>query len=723
MPACATLWGFDLSLNPCSWQNGVKSELQFPVTCSCLLQCDEVQAAARNDCIEKMPALPKTNLSAGFTLHGRKPPWRGTPKGINWPELQVTYDPALVARLHSDAAVSRARRLCNGHGIWTAPLRFGASKSAPPECICLPGHSGPDCSTPPLQTVDRCMNRCSNAGRCVHGTCLCHEHASGMDCSQPVPPWAPSESAPARPGSGSGSGSGAREQRRRSGAAAQGALSPRIYVYDVPARVTSWLALPTLGAHDQACQLPSAGCWWIGGIDPAYAADVALLRRMLRSPHRTLDPEEADFFFVPLIQSIGFRSLRFGACRARPRAPARARPHSRQPGCESSVHAPGCAGQYMPSAGASRQINYTVQYVKHVGPYWNRSRGADHMLTLTGDLGSTWLRARLPELEHVMFLTHWGYSCVGAPVSGSGYNCVTNMGFRSHHTGQDIVIPPLQRPAELLPASPWMDAKQARFGGVLERGRKFDYLLYFVGKVHRSKAEGDSYSHGVRQRLFAQHRNRTDFYLRERPGASALELETVRSSKFCFAPHGVGFGMRQFNAIAAGCVPLIIEVRPADDKEFGGALEQVYEEVLPWDEFTLRVNRSQIPELPRLLREVTPAEHEAMLRAAACVWPRLFWLHAFGGDTHDAQLERPPPQCNAACLEQLRTLVGFDAFETLMALLRRRVDRVNASSASDPHSWHTPAVRPPTAPLRHARLLAAARLTLWCVAGELHEGA
>ena len=41
----------------------------------------------------------------------------------------------------------------------------------------------------------------------------------------------------------------------------------------------------------------------------------------------------------------------------------------------------------------------------------------------------------------------------------------------------------------------------------------------------------------------------------------------MRASKFCFAPIGVGFGMRQFNALAAGCVPLIIDVPPQDDKE------------------------------------------------------------------------------------------------------------------------------------------------------------
>ena len=203
----------------------------------------------------------------------------------------------------------------------------------------------------------------------------------------------------------------------------------------------------------------------MGGIDPAYGADVAVLRRMLSSPQRTWQPEEADFFFVPLLLSIGFRSHRFG--------------------------------QYMPSGGAARLINSTIEHIMRTAPWWNASRGADHMLTLTGDLGACWLRARLPALEHVIFLTHWGYSCVGGLVTSSN-GCVVNVGFRSHHTGQDIVIPPLQRPATLLPVSPWLQSAAqpaggaaVRFGGMLERGRSFRYLLYFVGKVHRSAAEGD----------------------------------------------------------------------------------------------------------------------------------------------------------------------------------------------------------------------------------------
>lgn len=49
----------------------------------------------------------------------------------------------------------------------------------------------------------------------------------------------------------------------------------------------------------------------------------------------------------------------------------------------------------------------------------------------------------------------------------------------------------------------------------------------------------------------------------------------MRQSKFCLAPHGTGFGMRQFDALAAGCVPLIIRVRWEDCKSNGGLIEQV----------------------------------------------------------------------------------------------------------------------------------------------------
>merc|ERR1712091_343800 len=100
------------------------------------------------------------------------------------------------------------------------------------------------------------------------------------------------------------------------------------------------------------------------------------------------------------------------------------------------------------------------------------------------------------------------------------------------------------------------------------------------------------------------HANRSDFYLRERPGASGREadLRAMQSAKFCLAPHGTGFGMRQFDAVLHGCVPLIVKVRWEDDRNNGGVLEQPFAEVLPWNAIAyVELSRADIPNLPKLL--------------------------------------------------------------------------------------------------------------------------
>ena len=117
-------------------------------------------------------------------------------------------------------------------------------------------------------------------------------------------------------------------------------------------------------------------------------------------------------------------------------------------------------------------------------------------------------------------------------------------GFRSHRTGRDVVFAPRHKPREVLPPSPWLSTDAAALAAAVDGEREYKYLLYFVGKVNRSRAEGDVYSHGVRQRLFAFHSARSDFYLRAKSGSLGGDPAAARRAKFCLAPHGTGFGMR-----------------------------------------------------------------------------------------------------------------------------------------------------------------------------------
>lgn len=83
--------------------------------------------------------------------------------------------------------------------------------------------------------------------------------------------------------------------------------------------------------------------------------------------------------------------------------------------------------------------------------------GADHLMPFTGDDGSAWLRGRLPGLAKAMFITHWGFQCNDATLLKKPVHCVqAQLGFRAHRSGQDIVLPPLHSPQQLLPRAAWI---------------------------------------------------------------------------------------------------------------------------------------------------------------------------------------------------------------------------------------------------------------------------
>ena len=161
-------------------------------------------------------------------------------------------------------------------------------------------------------------------------------------------------------------------------------------------------------------------------------------------------------------------------------------------------------------------------------------------------------------------------------------------------------------------------------------------------------------------------------------------MTALRSSKFCLAPHGTGFGMRQFDAIAHGCVPLIVKVKWEEDPGNGGTLEQPYAEIIPWTALAFHLTRAQIPQLPALLAAVTPERHAMYRRAAACVWPRLFWMPlptVARPDEVDSRVLPPKAKCGDACIGELRRMEPHDAFGTLMWLLEERLRARKAKAA------------------------------------------
>ena len=76
-----------------------------------------------------------------------------------------------------------------------------------------------------------------------------------------------------------------------------------------------------------------------------------------------------------------------------------------------------------------------------------------------------------------------------------------------------------------------------------------------------------------------------------------LASSDMRSSKFCLVACGNGWAStRMVHAVTSGCVPVVITPNITNAFERGS--------LLPYDDFALRLQREQVPDLPHILRSV-----------------------------------------------------------------------------------------------------------------------
>ncbi|KAG5552416.1 hypothetical protein RHGRI_010480 [Rhododendron griersonianum] len=169
------------------------------------------------------------------------------------------------------------------------------------ECDCkYDGLWGRFCEVPVLCT---CINQCSGHGHCRGGFCQCENGWYGIDCSIPsvlpsIREW-PQWLQPAQiniPNTtkhvGSLVGLTAMVEKKR----------PLVYVYDMPPEFGSLLLE---GRHfkfecvNRIYDEKNATLW----TDQLYGSQMAFYESILASHHRTLNGKEADFFFVPVLDS------------------------------------------------------------------------------------------------------------------------------------------------------------------------------------------------------------------------------------------------------------------------------------------------------------------------------------------------------------------------------------------------------------------------------------
>lgn len=261
----------------------------------------------------------------------------------------------------------------------------------------------------------------------------------------------------------------------------------KVYVYELPTQYNQEVV-----EKDERC------------LAHMFAAEIFLHKFLLSSPVRTLDPEEADWFFTPVYTT-----------------------------CDLTKN-----GLPLPFK-SPRMMRSAIEYIYTRWPYWNRTEGADHFFIVPHDFGACFHykeekaieRGILPVLQRATLVQTFGQS----------YHVCMQQG--------SIVIPPYAPPqrimAHLIPPS----TPRSIFA-------YFRGLFYDVG----NDPEGGYYARGARASIWENFKNNPLFDLStEHP---ATYYEDMQRAIFCLCPLGwAPWSPRLVEAVVFGCIPVII----ADD--------------------------------------------------------------------------------------------------------------------------------------------------------------
>ncbi|CAN7140450.1 probable glucuronoxylan glucuronosyltransferase F8H [Brassica rapa] len=299
----------------------------------------------------------------------------------------------------------------------------------------------------------------------------------------------------------------------------------KIYVYDLPARFNvDWVT-----ASDRCAS-------------HLFAAEVAIHRALLSdSSVRTSDPEEADFFFVPVYVSCNFSTAN---------------------GFPSLSH-------------ARSLISSAVDFLSDSYPFWNRTRGFDHVFVASHDFGACFHAMEDMAIEE------------GIPEFMKNSIILQTFGVNYKHPCQEaehVVIPPYIPP----------ESVQRAIDRAPANGRR-DIWAFFRGKmeVNPKNISGRFYSKGVRTAILKKYGGRRRFYL-NRHRFAGYRSEIVRSV-FCLCPLGwAPWSPRLVESAVLGCVPVVI----AD------GIKLPFSETVRWSEISLTVAEKDVKNLRKILERV-----------------------------------------------------------------------------------------------------------------------
>ncbi|GLI69588.1 hypothetical protein VaNZ11_014247 [Volvox africanus] len=436
-----------------------------------------------------------------------------------------------------------------------------------------------------------CPGGCSGHGTCNLGFCKCDEGYYGHDCARRKAglPLLPSRL---------GDIPWVANQVHEPPAAMEPVPKPMrkrplIYVYDLEPMYQSKLL---------QYRLASAWCthrYYIRRNQTrfsewCYGVESALHEYLLISEHRTFDPEEADFFYVPY----------YGTCMIWP-----------------VLH--WADFPYFHTTGGPRilqVINMLVEIVEWIDkmhPFWRRRGGRDHIFLFPHDEGACWA----PNvLLNATWLTHWGRTDLvhESKTSFEADNYTKDyVGWRQpegfvklirghpcYDPVKDLVIP-IWRPPQHYWRSPLLSAP----------AKPRDIFLFFRGDV--GKRRTILYSRGVRQKIYKLAKD-NDWAVKYRvligdgsdvPGDYS---DMLSRSLFCLVATGDGWSARTEDAVLHGCIPVVII----------DGVHIKFETVFNVDDFTIRIPEANASRILEILQAIPEAKVRSMQAHLGRVWHR-----------------------------------------------------------------------------------------------------
>ena len=406
-------------------------------------------------------------------------------------------------------------------------------------------------------------------------------------------------------------------------------------------------------------------------VSDGYNIEQFLHETLLTSAHRTYNASEADFFYVPV----------YLACMMWPVLGWADYPW---------FYAPTAYPRPMHGANMLVEIKRWIQMTY---PYWNNSKGKDHIWLANHDEGACWFPSEIYNTS--IILTHWGRMDAN-PLSNSGwppdnystplqdqtghitfpklqeqdwrllYQGPDGKGHVCYDPAKDIVLPQFKPPQHY-------EKSPALGRAPLER----DIFCYFKGDVGKHREV--HYSRGIRQTLFRlaheqKWREKHNIVYgtgSEYPGDYGEQLSR---SIFCLVLPGDGYSGRGEDAILHGCIPVVIMDH----------VHAVWEGVLDWSKFSVRIPESSLADVPKILQAIQQDKIEKMQANIVKVWWRFAYM------TNELHRHRLPDKYRRNSLIRLsnetdlppghpfrrreRYNVRSDAFHTLLQALYAKID-------------------------------------------------